>query len=349
MDLIWASLALGCGFGVAARLGSFCLLRGLVQFMERPPAGRRAMAPALQAFALALAVALLATQGLAAAGQLDLAQTLPMRTRFSPLGMLAGGLLFGIGMALARACPARALVLLAGGNLRSLWVLLWVGLTAQAAMTGVLVPARQYLQGWRPVTLAQPSVGGWLQAHGLPGVAGAVLAVLVPVLLLGACALWRPALRQRPLQWLGAILVGLLVAAGWWVSAHVGVDPFAAEERPLASFSFIAPVAESWLYLQLAVGRELAAGVAMVGGVLAGALVVALLMRSFRIEGFERAGQMAGSAVGGVLMGFGGVVALGCSIGQGLSGLSTLALASLPAVAGIIIGAGAVIQWQRRC
>lgn len=349
MTLIWASVLLGFGFGVAARLGSFCLLRGLVQAMERPPAGKRAVAPALQACALALAVALLATQGLALSGQLDLTRTLPMRAQFSPLGMLAGGLLFGIGMALARACAARALVLVAGGNLRPLWVLLWLGLTAQAAMTGVLAPVRQYLQGWKLMTPPQASVTGWVQAHGLPGVAGQLVAVGVPVLLLLACALWRPALRQRPLQASAAIVIGLLVAAGWWVSAHVGLDPFAAEERPLTSLSFISPVAESWLYLQLAVGRELAPGVALVGGVLAGALVVAVVTGSFRLEGFERASSMLAGAVGGVLMGFGGVVALGCSIGQGLAGLSTLALASLPAVAGIIIGAGAVIQWQQRC
>lgn len=349
MTLIWASVLLGCCFGMAARLGSFCLLRGLVQAMERPPAGKRAVAPALQACALALAVALLATQGLALAGLLDLTRTLPMRTQFSPLGMLAGGLLFGIGMALARACAARALVLVAGGNLRPLWVLLWLGLTAQAAMTGVLAPVRQYLQGWKLMTLPQASVTGWVQAHGLSGLAGQLVAVGVPVVLLLAYALWRPALRQRPLQMLAAIVIGLLVAAGWWVSAHVGLDPFAADERPLTSLSFISPVAESWLYLQLAVGRELAAGVALVGGVLAGALVVAVLTGSFRLEGFERASSMLAGAVGGVLMGLGGVVALGCSIGQGLAGLSTLALASLPAVAGIIIGAGAVIQWQQRC
>ncbi len=355
MDLIWASFGLGAAFGAAARAGSFCLLRGLSQAMSPRPVidgtpGQKApprMAPALQAFALALAVALLGTQLLGIGGQLDLAKALPMRAQFSPLGVLLGGLMFGAGMAMANACGARALVLLAGGNLRALWVLLWLGLSAQAAMTGVLVPARRFLQGWQTVELPQPGLPAWLVAQGVPAGVALLLAIGLPALLLLAYALWRPALRHRPAQWLGALVIGLLVAAGWWISAHVGVDPFAFEPKPLSSLSFISPVAESWLYLQLAVGRELAAAVAMVGGVLAGAFVVAVLSRSFRWEGFDSTGRMAASAVGGVLMGFGGVVAMGCSIGQNLSGLSTLALASLPAAAGIVLGAAAVIQCRR--
>ncbi|MDO4903940.1 MAG: YeeE/YedE family protein [Lautropia sp.] len=357
MDLILASFALGCAFGVAARASRFCLLRGLIQAMAPRPSfdsdghesqqpGRRP-APALQAFALALAVALIGTQVLAATGQIALQEALPMRAQFSPLGVLSGGLLFGAGMAMADSCGARALVLLAGGNLRSLWALLWLGLSAQAAMTGVLTPARQFLQGWQPVSLSQPSVSGWLAAQGVPAELAVLSAVGMPALLLLIYALRRPALRQRPVQWIGAVVIGLLVVAGWWVSAHIGVDPFAFEPRPLTSLSFISPVAESWLYLQLAVGREFGAIVAMVGGVLAGAFVVAMLTRSFRWEGFESVGRMASSAAGGVLMGFGGVVAMGCSIGQNLSGLSTLALASMPAAAGILMGAAAVIQWRR--
>lgn len=349
MDLLWVSFGLGCVFGVFARLGRFCLLRGLGQATtrhrsEQPGEG----APALQAFALALAVGLVATQALDFAGQIDLERTLPMRATFSPLGVLAGGLMFGIGMALARACGARALVLMAGGNLRCLWVILWLGLTAQASMTGILAQARQYVQGWKVMTPPQSSVWAWVQANWLPDTAGWALAVAVPTLVLLLYAFWKPALRRHPLQLISALIIGGLVAAGWWISAQVGVDPFAFEDKPLTSLSFISPVAEGWLYLQLAVGRELSAAAAMVGGVLAGSFVVALLTRSFRWEVFEGGRQMLASAIGGILMGFGGVVAMGCSIGQGLSGLSTLALASFPAVAGIVIGACGVIQWQKR-
>ena len=139
MTLIWAGFLLGCAFGVAARLSRFCLLRGLRQQLQRASPDNDG-APALQAFALALAVALIASQALAFGGQIDLNTAQVVRANFSVTGTLLGGLLFGAGMVLARSCGARALVLLAGGNLRALVTLLCLGLAAQATLTGVLVP-----------------------------------------------------------------------------------------------------------------------------------------------------------------------------------------------------------------
>lgn len=351
-NLHWVSFGLGTAFGAAARLSRFCLLRGLAEAcLPRPggpapaaPAAATEGAPALRSFALALAVALVGTQLLAAWGDIPLSRALPVRTQFSPWGALVGGLLFGIGMVLARGCAARALVLLAGGNLRALWVLLWLGLGAQASMTGVLAPLRQQLQGWSTMTLAHPTLDGWLQAWGLPATVTLWLATGLPSLMLFAYALGHADLRATPARWLGAVVIGLCVAAGWWVSAHVGIDPF--EEAPLTSLSFISPVAEAWLYLQVAVGRELAAAVMLVLGVLAGAMLVALATRTARWETFSSAARMGANAAGGLLMGFGGVVAVGCSIGQGLAGLSTLAIASLPPVIGIVAGACLMLRWQ---
>ncbi|MDO5103366.1 MAG: YeeE/YedE family protein [Lautropia sp.] len=349
---LWVSFGLGAAFGAAARLSRFCLLRGLAEACPPGPASPASAAPApaaegapaLRSFALALAVALVGTQLLAAWGDIPLERALPVRPQFSPWGALLGGLLFGIGMVLARGCAARALVLLAGGNLRALWVLLWLGLGAQASMTGVLAPLRQQLQGWGMMTLAHPTLDGWLQAWGLPAPVTLWLATGVPSLLLLAYALGHASLRAAPARWLGALVIGLCVAAGWWASAHVGTDPF--DEQPLSSLSFISPVAEVWLYLQVAVGRELATGVMLVLGVLAGAAIVALVTRTARWESFQSAARMGASAAGGLLMGFGGVVALGCSIGQGLAGLSTLAIASLPPVIGIVAGACLMLRWQ---
>ena len=98
-------------------------------------------------------------------------------------------------------------------------------------------------------------------------------------------------------------------------------------------------MSESLLYLQLAVGRDFSWGPALAAGILAGAAAGALLDRSARWEGFDSTPRLAASALGGTLMGLGGVLAAGCSIGQGLSGLSTLAVASLPAAVGIVLGA----------
>lgn len=323
MSLLWAGFLLGCAFGAAARLGRFCLLRGLRE------------APALRAFALALAVALLGSQALAWAGLADLGTAQVVRARFSLPGVFIGGLLFGAGMALARQCGARALVLLAGGNLRALVALLCLGLAAQATLTGVLAPVRQWLQSWGMVQLEHAALPQWLAAQGLPPGAATLGAAGLPALALLAYALRQ--VRGNGVALLCAAAIGALVAAGWWITAQVGVDPF--EPVPLTSLSFIGPVAEGLLYLQLAVGREASLGPAIVAGTLAGACAAALLTRTARWEGFDSPARLAASAGGGLLMGLGGVLAVGCSIGQGLSGLSTLAFASLPACAGIVAGA----------
>lgn len=336
--LLWSGFLLGCAFGVAARLGRFCLVRGL---RERLVDGH---APALRAFALALAVALLASQALAWAGVADLGTAQVVRARFSLPGVFIGGLLFGAGMALSRSCGARALVLLAGGNLRALVTLLCLGLAAQAALTGVLAPLRQWLQGWGAVQLDHAALPQWLAAQGLPPVAATLGAAALPALVLLAYALRR--MRGNGLALLCAGAIGALVAVGWWVAAELAIDSF--DPVPLASLSFIGPVAEGLLYLQLAVGRAATLGPVIVAGTLAGACAAALLSRTARWEGFDNPAHLASAAGGGLLMGFGGVLAVGCSIGQGLSGLSTLAFASLPACAGIVAGALLVLPFLNR-
>lgn len=333
---LWAALLLGVAFGAAARWSRFCLLRGLRQAQGLDSDAARGTAPALQAFALALAVALLGTQALVAAGQLDWSQAPIVRSQFSLPGVLLGGALFGLGMVLARSCGARALVLLGGGNLRALVTLVAMGLTAQASLTGVLVPLRQWLLGIGVLQLEHATLLPWVGAWNWPQPAVLALCAGLPATVLAGYALWNPALRRSPVQWLGALVVGALVAAGWWISSHVGVDPF--DPAPITSLSLITPVAESLLYLQLAVGRELSWGPALAVGILAGAAVAALVDRSARWEGFDSTPRLVASAAGGVLMGFGGVLAAGCSIGQGLSGLATLAVASLPAAIGMVGG-----------
>jgi hypothetical protein len=334
---LWAGFALGAAFGAVAQISRFCLLRGLRQWRGLDEAQRHGGAPALQAFALALVVALVGSQWLAFSGQIDWANVPIVRARFSVTAVFIGGAVFGVGMVLARSCGARALVLLGGGNLRALVTLVALGMAAQASLTGVLAPARNWLQSWGAVTLEQSTLPAMLQSHGLSSVLAVVLASAVPVLALLAYALWQPALRRSPRECLGALLIGALVATGWWISANVGVDPF--EPIPTTSLSFVGPVADTQLYLQMSIGRKFSLGAAIVVGTLTGAMVAALVTGKARWEGFDSPRRLAASVVGGLLMGFGGVVAVGCTIGQGLSGLSALAFASVPAVLGIVAGA----------
>ncbi len=348
MTLLWAGFLLGGAFGVAARLGRFCLLRGLRQALHQDSEVAQGQAPALQAFALALAVALLGSQALALAlaGVIDPGQAQVVRPQFSIAGVLAGGLMFGIGMVMARSCGARSLVLLAGGNLRALVTVVFLGLGAQISMTGALSPARQWFQGLAPSTLPHSTLSQYLQAAGLSAGASFVLLAVLPALGLAAYALYRPALRASAVQWVSALTIGALVVCGWWLAATVEVDPF--DPVKLTSLNFIGPIAEGLLYLQLAVGRELSLGPASVAGVLVGAAAAALLTRTAQWEGFDSPARLAANAGGGLLMGFGGVLAAGCSIGQGLTGLSTLAVASVPAVLGIVAGAWLALRLKGR-
>ncbi len=340
--LLWSTFFLGLAFGVFARWGRFCLLRGLRQTMGLDSSEPRDTASALQAFALALAVALLASQGLQLAEVVDLGKAQIVRPNFSVVGVWIGGAIFGLGMVLANACGARSLVLLASGNLRSLVTVVFLALGAQASSTGVLVPLRQWLQGIAPSTLEHAPVQQHLMSNGYSALAAYGLIAIIPALLLAAYALYRPALRRSPAQWISAVVIGGLVALGWWISAHVGVDEF--EPAKLTSLSFISPIAETLLYVQVAVGREFAAASALVLGVLVGSFLSAQITRTARWEGFNGPAHLAKSAIGGWLMGFGGLLAAGCSIGQGLTGITTLAWATAPAVLGILLGAWVALK-----
>ncbi|MFB9222626.1 YeeE/YedE family protein [Paracoccus cavernae] len=319
-------LTIGAVFGAAARISRFCLLRGMKALVgggDRSP---------LRLFALALAVAILATQALNLWGLTDLSASLPMRPQFAAGGLFIGGAVFGIGTVMANGCGARMLVLLAGGNMRALLVLLCMGLAAQASLTGVLSSLRAALQLGRfaPEALSIPAL---LAFTGIPAglVTGAVVLAAT-----GALAVYaRPVIVEQRRDAVMGVLIGLCVAAGWW-AVFATDDPF--DPKVLNGLSFVGPVGEGIVWLILSTGRALSFGVAVVAGTLAGAFAASLLQRSAALETFTSGRNALKVAAGGTLMGFGGVLATGCSIGQGLTGLSTLSLASLVASLGILSG-----------
>jgi len=331
-ELVLALGALiGVVFGACGQLTGFCLHRGLREYWSGGSGYK------LQAFALALATALLGTQLLAGAGLVDLSRSLYMAPAFSWLLLPLGGLMFGYGMALANGCGARALVLLGQGNLRSFVVLICLGIAAHMTLTGVAAPLRALLAGLTPVTLDA-------------GVAPSGVFRSVVVWAAAAGLAWF-AFRRRPLRdglpdLAGGAIIGILVAAGWLATGWLGADDF--EPVPVASLTFVAPIGDTIQYAMIATGVSLRFGVAVVLGVLAGALVAALLRGEWRLQGFESPRQMSRYMAGGALMGAGGALALGCSIGQGLTGLSTLAYSSMVAALAIMAGARLAYARSRR-
>ncbi len=340
--VVWAGFAIGLIFGAVGQRIEFCLTGGLREWWGEGRPRRAA------AFVLAVAVAIAGTQLVAGLGLVDLGESLYLQAGFSWLLIPLGGVLFGCGMMLARGCGSRALVLLGDGNLRSLVVLLCLGISAYVALTGLLAPLRLSVAEATTVTpeLTAPSIPGLLESAGLgPGIARALPAILLAAGL-AAFALVRLGLFQTPRDAGGAVIIGTLVPAGWVATGYFGADDF--DPVRVESLTFVAPVGDAIQYLMFSTGTQLAFGVTVVAGVLAGSIAASVLSRSFELRGFESPGHMLRAIGGGVLMGVGGALAIGCSIGQGLSGLSTLALPSFMAATGIFVGAFAALRLAKQ-
>lgn len=351
--VLWAAFLLSFVFGAIAQRTQFCTMGAVSDAVTLGDYTR------LRQWALAAAVAMLGFWALALTGQLDPAKTLYSSTRWTWLSALAGGTLFGFGMVLASGCGSKTLVRIGGGNLKSLVVFLVLGLSAFATLKGVTAVLRvatvDRVAAEYATQASLPNAAASL--FGLPpAVAGGLAAAVVA----GALLLW--ALRGpgflRFDNLLAGLGIGAVIAAMWWTSGHLGYlaeHPETLEESFLATnsgraeaLSFVAPVAYTldWLLFFSDKSKLLTIGIVSVAGVVAGSAATALARRSFRWEGFGGTEDVANHLAGGVLMGVGGITAMGCTIGQGLSGLSTLSATSIVALAAILLGAVAAVKYQ---
>lgn len=340
--VLLGGFAIGLAFGAIARWSAFCV-RGAVEDLLTTPD-----APRLRGYLLAAVVALAGTQGLAGLGLLDPGKSLYLTTLLPLGGVVLGGLAFGAGMALAGGCGARLLVLAAGGNLRSLVTLTVLAITAYATLRGLLAVPRQAFGGitgveLKTLGLADQSLialaaGAWSTAPGM------VRVLVVAALALPALAyVFRRRVAARYL--VGGALIGLLVPAGFAVTGIFGVDEF--NPAPPESITVTGPLAQTLIYGLTYTGATMDFGIAWILGIPTGAFLVALLRRETRLEGFEGAASTLRYLAGGALMGVGGVLSIGCTIGQGLSGVSTGSIGSLLAIASIFVGAALTMKWRQ--
>ena len=351
--LAWLAFAIGGVFGVAAQRSNFCTMGAIADILIMGDWTR------LRMWALALAVAIAGTTWLQLAGLIDVHNTIYTGNRLPWLSHLSGGLLFGIGMTLASGCGAKNLVRLGSGNLKSLVVFVFLGLSAYMTLRGLfgswrvawLDPVALYLDTPQdiPSLLAArfrlDSHSAWLASAGVSA---------------GSLALFGLSSRDcwRPGPLFGSLAIGASIIAGWYLSGHLGYlaeDPdtlapafLATNSGRMESLSFVAPYAYSLELLMLwsDKSRIVTLGIASTAGVIAGSLLAAIATRSFRIESFRDAPDLARHLIGATLMGFGGVTALGCTIGQGLSGLSTLSIGSALTTLSIAAGASLSITIQ---
>jgi hypothetical protein len=243
---------------------------------------------------------------------------------------------------LSNGCGSRALVLLGRGNLRSFVVVIVLGIDAQMTLKGLIAPGRIVLLQATQSAPKSASLPALLSTLGLSETFARMIAasVIAGVLIIFAFA--HAPFKRAWGQIAAGIAVGLLVAGGWFVTGYLGADDF--NPAAVTSLTFIAPIADTVQYAMLSTGLSLNFGITTVAGVFAGSLVTALVTRRFHWEGFSSPRHMLRSIGGAALMGAGGAMAYGCSIGQGLTGLSTLALASFVAAGGILLGTAAGLR-----
>jgi uncharacterized membrane protein YedE/YeeE len=353
----WLAFALAFVFGAVANRVNFCTMGAITDVAELGDWRRMRM------WLLAIAVAIAGAAALEAAGVIDLSKTIYTTPRIAWLSYLVGGFLFGFGMTLASGCGSKTLIRLGAGNLKSLVVLIVLAISAYMTLKGLFAVWRvNALDAVRwdvaPLGLPQADLGS--VATRVAG-GGAALRLGVALAVAAAIAVFVFASRDfrssRELT-MGGIVVGAVIVGGWFVSGHLGYvpeDPRTLEEAFVAtnsgrpeSYSFVAPTAYllELLLLWSDQSKIVTFGIAGVLGMAAGSATVALATGAFRWEGFASTEDLVNHIVGAVLMGFGGVTALGCTIGQGLSGISTLALGSFLAFGAIVAGCVAALKYQ---
>ncbi len=360
-QLLLSVFAIALVLGAVGQKTRFCTMGAVSDWINMGDTGR------MRSWVFSMAVALTGVVVLESTGVIDLSgETFPpYRTAsFAWLRYLAGGLMFGIGMTLASGCGNRTLVRIGGGNLKSLTVLLVAAVSA-------------YLMLWTP--LFEKAFLPWIQAttinlapYGMPTQeAGSVIAGMfglapsrslnwtVGAFVALGMLVWvfrSRDFRESADNIIGGAVVGLAVIAGWWVTGgpmgrawkeYAEMATEIPSRVQTQSFTFVAPMGDTLRYLMSPEKLSLINfGVVALAGVILGSLLYALPSKSFHYERFFTVRDFATHVLGGALMGIGGVVAMGCTIGQAVSGVSTLAIGSILAFFGMVIGAAGTMKYQ---
>jgi hypothetical protein len=350
----WGAFALAFVFGAVGHKTNFCTMGAVSDWVNMGDFNRMRM------WLLAIGVAVLGANALQLLGLVDLSKSIYPSPNFTWLSYLVGGFLFGVGMTLGSGCGSKTLIRIGGGNLKSVVVFLVAGIAAYMTLRGILGAFRVGVLEQASLTLSTgqdlPSLFSLLSGVSRSAL-NLIVALVVGVALI-ACAYASREFRSSFDYTLGGVVTGLVVVGGWYVSGHLGrlaEDPNTLQEAFVATntgrmeaFSFVAPLAWSLEYLMLWTDKTkiVTYGIASTAGVIAGSFAYAIVAGKFRWEGFRDAEDTGMHIVGGLLMGFGGITALGCTIGQGISGFSTLALGSIMTFVAIVAGSAATMKWQ---
>lgn len=318
----------GIALGLAARLGRFCTLGAIEDILYQGSEIR------LRMWGLAIGVAGLGAYALIGLGALDISQTIYHAAAWSPVIAIFGGLLFGYGMALAGNCGFGALARFGGGDLRSFVIVLVMGVSGYFMLSGPLASLRLAVQSATEIPTKAKTYPEALSAMtGLsPLLFGALISAAIIVFALSSKDMLK---SRKAIIW--GCMVGLAIVSGWAGTQWVAETRFSVV--PVGSHTFTSPLGETLLFLMTSSGGGMSFGVGSVFGVLAGAFTGSLIKGHFRWEACEDPRELKRQFLGAVFMGFGAILAMGCTIGQGISAFSLLTFNAPLVFAAIFIGA----------
>ncbi len=336
-----AGLALGVVMGATARTARFCTFGAVEDYVL----ARRTLR--LRSWALAIAVAMICTQIMHHAGIARIDEVFYLGSGFGLVGAIVGGMLFGLGMSMVGTCGYGVIVRMAGGDLKALSSFLVLGLSGYTTARGLTSLVKVHLID--SLTIDVSGIGGQGLPHVLSWITGLEAGVLwLPTgLVLGgalvAYCLHNSEFRRSRRDLCAGVLIGLAVAGGFLATGWLGADPF--DPLRVQSLTYVLPLGETLVWLMTFTGSSLTFAISVVLGTFLGSLVSSLLLREMRWEGFDDMREMRRHLLGAAAMGAGGVTALGCTVGQGISGVSTLAISPIIALGSIFVGATFGLHW----
>ena len=331
-------LFIGMAFGAIVFRTNFCTMGSISDLMTFGDYRR------FRSWVLAAATAMVGVQVMAWTGVVPIAKSMYLAPSINWVGHIAGGLMFGYGMVFAGGCASRNLARVGSGDLRSLLTLVVMGLVAYMAIGGIIGPVRNWLEQATRIELgglklATQSLGELVGVKA--GLGAAVGNLVVTALVAGAAAIYcfsDQGFRSSRTHVLAGLGIGLCAVAGWALTG-LAFDDLADKPMTPISLTYVRPTADAIEWLQrFTAGMMPGFGVTTVFGAIFGAFLAATSMGRFKLTTFSNIGDTTRSLYGAALMGVGGVMALGCTVGQAITGVSTLAIGSFLTFAAIVAG-----------
>ncbi|PCH66159.1 MAG: hypothetical protein COC12_13695 [Rhodobacteraceae bacterium] len=336
--IAWGGLLIGIVFGYIVYKTNFCAMGSISDIVTFGDYRR------FRSWMLAAAVAMIGVAVISRLQVADMSQAMYLSPNITWGANIVGGLMFGFGMVFSGGCVSRNLVRAGGGDLRSVVVLIIIGIFAYITIGGMLGPVRLFL--FTPLTLGLGDYGLETQSvgailSGLTGISGAMAGTIALVVLAGGLLIYTlkdKGFRSSVPHMAAGIGIGLTVVAGWFLTG-LAFDDFADVPVQLISLSFVRPAGDTLEYAMryTALGAP-GFGVVTTVGALLGGFIGAFTSGKLHLTTFADKTDSLRNMVGAMLMGVGGVLALGCTVGQGLTGISTLAVGSFIALISIIAG-----------